>query len=295
MNREFRFRFFADEFNKIKDAPKHLVDKSSNDLAITIKIKENHHEFDQVLNWAKKHKKSSIGWFVYVDKVFSQEELDNSDALNMSWIDDAPGEMFGESYGTKYKVTKKCKQYEIFEQVSPLFCNTSKLSRKKDLQKIFSSEIIISRRLKELLEEKYLNGFEIKPIFRPTKISNRGDIDEVLSDRFRQSQDYFQLVITSNAGHISSPPTKFGPNYLDLNRKHDIISRLTECDLIENIYWDSSICLNKEYWPKVDFAVTKEKIMSEYPYPLIIISQKAYQILKENEIKGFEVEPAYFT
>lgn len=289
----YKFRFFADEFYKIKNAPRHLLDRSSNKWTAVIKIPRDHPEFDNVLNWAKEHKKIIITSMVFVEKIFSESELNSAEILYLSWIDDAPGEMYANEYGTKYEVIKKCKQFEIYKQISPLFCNTSKLSKKKDIQRLFSSEIIISKRLKEIFEREKITGVQIRPVYRPLRIKNIGDAEEILNDKTKQSEDWFHLEVVADANHIVVPPTKYGLRYIDFDKSWRNFY-LPECNLISDIDYRSYLYLKRKHWPKTDIARTKEMIMAKYPYPLVIINQRTYQILKKNKVKDFKAEPAYF-
>lgn len=294
MKTVYNLRFFRDEFEKIKDAPKEWIDKkASNSMAMVIKIEQNHPNCENILNWTKKHKKTVIGQTIEVNKIYTKEELTAAEILYIPWLDWAPGEMYGEDYGTKYRTVTKFKQFEIKQQTTPLFCNTSKLSKKKDLQTLFSAEIIISKKLKEILEKEKLTGIDIKPVYRPTKIKDLGDVDEILSDKTKQSTDFFQLIVSANCENIVSPPTVFGEEYINLEHKANN-AHIIEYNLISGIDWQSNLYLNKKKWPKTDFAITREKIMAEYPYPLLVITQRAYQILIQNGISGFEAEPAIF-
>lgn len=284
--------YFKDDFEKIKNRPKELV-TYDNGSRVDIKIPYSHRRTPELLAWTKKYKRVLIGPGASCKKTYSNEELEQAEIFWVNWIDDAPGEMFADDYGTQYELIKKCKQYELKKQITPLFCNTSKLSKTKDIQKLFSSEIIISKRFKEIIEKERLTGVEICPVYRPTKIRDMGDIDEIISDKAKQSTDYFQLKMTANCGHIAAPPTVFGENFI-LLEKMKYINYIKECNLISGIDWQSSLNIDRNNWPKTDFAVTKELSMSEYPSPLIVISQKVYQIFKKNKIKGYRIEPAYF-
>jgi hypothetical protein len=281
------FSFFHEEFWTNPDCPKDFVIKD-NGSSVQLSIPIDHPSFDLVLTWAKKHQNISIGDFATISKNYSRDEIEAAE-LFLFAPKDAPGELLAAEYGTKYQLVQKVNQFHIKKQDFPLIINTHRLSKKLDIQKILSNEIVINSRLKVLLESWDASGFELLPVFTPKDVRADGDVDIILDPELVETEHYFQLVVTSATAVIATPNTKIGKETLDFTlepSKHTLGD-----EFIPGIAYDSKIYLKRDKYDGADFVHTHELVFDEYPQPLIFISKRIYELFKINKVTGFDSEP----
>lgn len=329
----YRFSYFSNPFHNIEDSPNDLVNFDNGSRA-EIKISKSSKDFEPLLEWTKKHNDILISGSAFEKYIFTEDEQTLFELYYFSLIKDVPSEMSGETFGTKYKLIKKCrklardidaskfaenwlkdKYYDdflpedkeiikknlidkylyinIYEQTSPLYLDTRKLSKKLDIQKTFTDELIISIRLKKLLEKNNISGWKTEPVYRPKKITWNGDVVNVDASTSDLSEEWFQLVVSARAPKMDKI-TKFGDQSLSFKKAKSTIP-VNDCNLVLGIQHGSWPHFDRAKFPGSDFVCSAEMQVSAHSSPMILISRKLYELLEKNKIKGFETLPAFFT
>lgn len=295
----YKFTFFSDVFHQAKDAPKDLV-SFDNGMRVEIKVDKESKDFRRVFNWSRTNSSLVIGGSMLPSYTFSAKENDSFEIFYISGVSISPGEMESIDYGTKHDLICKCDDMvnsshsiSTYKQVSPLYIDISKLSKNKDIQSPLSNEIIISKKLKELLEKHHITGFKLGEIRKPKKISKNGDVLKSVSDVYVTSDDWFQLIPTETTS-MAVPPTKFDYPYLNFFSSKTQSKFDQKCNLIIGIKCETFPHFDRTQFPQADIVKTTQLQISQFPYPYIIFSKRLYNILKENKIKGFECLPAFF-
>jgi hypothetical protein len=184
----------------------------------------------------------------------------------------------GEECGTEYDESTAYPCCGVgARQMSPLHLELRRIPKSRDIALSMGGEYVISQRLARALEQHRITGYQLQPIF---------------SKGGRPTEDWFQLIIPSDCVEMV-PPTRFGSDYLapepDSSRcpqghvaGHQLISPV-------HISRDS---LNGNDW-----AFTRQRLGLRMglirPYPLMIISQRLYQLLKEMKVRNLHAEIAH--
>jgi hypothetical protein len=178
----------------------------------------------------------------------------------------------GEECGTVYETL--CQECNMGRQASELILDLRRAPQMKDMaQTIAWVEWVVSSRFVRIFRERKLNGAEFRPIFEfkhPT----------------RKSKDWYQLWVTGRAGKLSERTQMgkdpFSPSQIGwcCPQGHSVATRFL-----------SEIFLQREQWDGSDIAIT-ENLFGQgrnllRPTPLIVISQRLYRLLDENNVKGF--------
>jgi hypothetical protein len=102
---------------------------------------------------------------------------------------------------------------------------------------------------------------------------------------------WYQLKVISNPVTILSPPTQFGINPFNEDRDGSY-----RCPLghVLGLNVLSELWIKPETWDGSDIMMTSEMIGVRrgllIPEPLVLISARLYNLMKENNIKGYNVE-----
>jgi hypothetical protein len=168
------------------------------------------------------------------------------------------------------------------EQVRDLLVDVRKMG-KRDVSLTYGFEVILSARLAQTLQESGLTGFTLRPVWDYRK-PNQGE------------PRLFQLIMTNVLPPMASPPTEF-----EGEQRCGVCG--TESRYIKHTHYWGRIRYYEEtsvYYPKevletaADFNRTTERfgdLSASDPY--VIISQRAYRWLREQNVRGWEVEPVY--
>jgi len=168
------------------------------------------------------------------------------------------------------------------EQVRDLLVDT-RLMGKRDLSLTYSFEIILSARLARMLQEAGFTGFTLRPVWDYRK-------------PYQGEPKLYQLVVTHALPPMASPPTEFEQaqrckvcgtktQYLKHTHFWGQIKYYEETE----IYYTWEVLQHA-----ADFNATYERI-GGLPdgHPLVIVSQRVYEWLKANGIKGWDTRPTY--
>lgn len=167
-------------------------------------------------------------------------------------------------------------------QKSDLVFNLNTIPKSRDIISGYAcAEIIISRKLSRLMEKEKITGYKTRPIRHRT-------IDGKISP------DWLQLVVLSTVGK-AAPQTKYGDDFFhpDINLEDVCPScgRNSGMNIISELY----IC--QQNWDGSDIAKTTNLVGGGkglgFPQPMLVISQKLYQIFKQSKIRGYKGEVAH--
>lgn len=168
------------------------------------------------------------------------------------------------------------------EQVRDMWVDVRRMG-KRDLSMTYTFEVILSARLAQMLQESGLTGFTMRPVWDYRK-------------PYQGEPRLFQLVVTHGLPPMASPPTEF-------EREQRCEVCRTESQYLKHTHWWGRIQYYEEtnvYYPKgvleiaADFNKTLERF-GDLPVskPYVLISQRAYKWLREQNVKGWKVEPVY--
>jgi hypothetical protein len=223
-----------------------------------------------------------------IEQVHSLEELESfplllwrltNQAIEDDWYD-----LTEDGYQGGPKAShKRCPACRAeLEQVRDLLVNVRKME-KRDLSLTYGFEVILSVRLAEMLQESGLTGFTLRPVWdyrRP----------------YQGEPRLFQLVVTNVLPPMAAPPTEF-----EGEQRCEVCG--TESKYIKHTHWWGRIQYYEEtnlYYSRdvLGMAADFNKTTERFGYlpasdPYVLISQRAYQWLREKGIKGWKVEPVY--
>jgi len=204
------------------------------------------------------------------ERVYTKKEIDSAELLHL-FITTYCGDGYN-VYGTEFDKSNICTKCGSSGEVqkSDLIINKTEMG-KKSIAITYNFEIVILDKLADILKENELTGYKLRPVRHYT-------------DKMRNEPKLFQLVPT-NTLPPTIPPTKI--------KKSD--AYCSKCNK-NGLYFDSELYYSRKDLKKIcDFNNTYEylgeKLTRGISHPRVIISQKAYQVLKQNKIKKMGVEP----
>lgn len=218
------------------------------------------------------------GWIIH--RAYLPEELARAQLLRL--IPTCYFEPMGEQCGTVYDESTACPLCGAGRrQVSDLEFNTTKIPKRADIATSYASEWVFSRRLADLLEREGISGVQLRP---------------VRHHRRRESPicpDWVQPVVTSPRVQVVSP-THFAidPVREDVAGKYRCPQgHVAGLAIVSEAYVDGSS------WDRADLVQSEQLYgLREgllVPQPLVLISQRFYQLLKSENIRGFRIEVAH--
>lgn len=226
---------------------------------------------DETLNvLIKELERNEISVSTRKERVYTKSDIDDAKLLLLYGT-----AMCGDGYnvyGTKFEPSNKCSKCGFGEvQVSDLIIDKTKMS-KKDFAVTYNNEMVISKRVAEILEENKLTGFELWPVYHYTT-------------KMRNELELYQIMPTNILPLMLSPPT--------------VIEKSKEyCNLCGN---SSQGLQSQPYYKREDLKIICDfnksceffgvKLTRGTPIQVPIISQKSYQIFKENKVRNIKVEP----
>lgn len=223
--------------------------------------------FDLIVNELEQ---SGISVSTRKERVYSKSDTDNAELFLLYGT-----AMCGDGYnvyGTKFVESNKCSKCGSGEvQVSDLIIDKSKMGE-KDFAVTYNNEMVISKRVADLLKENNLTGFGLRPVQHYT-------------DKMKNEPELYQIMPVNTLPSMLSPPT--------------VIEKSNEyCTFCGN---SGQGLKSQPYYKRAnlkiicDFNKTCEffgvKLTRGTPIQAPIISQKAYQVFKENKVRNIKVEP----
>ncbi len=242
--------------------------------------------FDMLIKIAQE---SDIVHLGRIEQVHSLEELEDAPLLVWSFTNQAIEDDYytlhfkkGQAKGIA-PYTRNCEVCRApLEQVRDMWVDVRKMGR-RDISMTYTFEAILSARLAQMLQESGLTGFTLRPVWDYRK-------------PYQGEPRLFQLVVTNVLPPMASPPTEF-----ERERHCEICG--TGSRFIKHTHWWGRIQYYEEtnvYYPNdvlektADFNRTAERF-GDLPVsaPYVIISQRAYRWLREQNVKGWKAEPVY--
>lgn len=214
--------------------------------------------------------------FPYQKRKYTAQELADASILVMFvW---SLVEMAGREYGTVYDESTACPVCNTgARQTSDLILDLAKMPR-QDMVMTLAGEYVISRRFRGLLEREKFSGVK----FGPVQSSRTG----------ADSQKWSQLLITRRI-RLSSQ-TRFGIDPFD----PDVVGkyRCERCGLL-GARRISQAFVMKESYDGSDFANSEGCVgvrLGLYePWPLTVVSPRAYRVMKTHGVSGVGFEVAH--
>lgn len=248
-----------------------------------IEIEKNDPRFEQIGRlekeiYRKYGKTLYYGW--KIKRSYTEEELLAADILELkiaSFINSA-----GEVCGTEYDETNACSVCGTGSvQISNLRLPLSKIPEHNDISRTISGEIVISRRLVDLLNKNSITGYTIRPIY-------------ACRTSGKQSNKWVQLIPKKCDIDIVNP-TKIGinPFHPDMEGHY----ACTGCSLL-GLNQLSELWINKTSDKSLELRASKQFIGVRRgmlrPERMLFISSHIWGLLSKNGIRGFQVEVAHF-
>lgn len=230
--------------------------------------------FDQVSKFVtKKWQTEGVKPYHYAgyERRYSDEELAQSEFLQLSI--DSTFEPAGEETGTAYDYSEACETCGASRiQRSPLILDTRKIPRRAGFSQTIAYEIVVSGRVRDLMENHNLSGASLLPVVDSGSLTNT---------------DWSQLVIDARVD-VATPPAIFGVDPFDLGAQYRCPKGDTlGLNLLSELYIHSKDEVH-DVNSTSQFIGYRQGLL--VPFPLIVISQRFYQLLKQHKIKGFHVE-----
>jgi hypothetical protein len=184
----------------------------------------------------------------------------------------------GEECGTRYDEARACPLCGAgAPQLGELRLNVGRIPKSRDLAVTPGAEFVVSARLVKAMRAHRMTGFQLRP---------------VLSKGGRPTDAWHQLLIPS-ATVKATPPTLFGGSYLTPEpdearcpQGHVLGRRLL-----------SPLHVARSSLEPLDWQALKGLLGSRQglfrPYPLFIISQRLYRLLKELKVRNLNEEVAH--
>jgi hypothetical protein len=200
----------------------------------------------------------------------------------------------GESCGTVYDESTACplcgagrtQVNDLHLQLRAAYQGWPSIPKAKHtgVARTIADEVIVSYIVADLMKEHGISGAELRPV--------RGS-----GERAKVTPLWKQLCVIGNAGR-TVPPTEIGlgpfrHTDVDTDGKNYRCPRghVSGLSLLSEVY------LKRKAWDGRDIAATEDMFGLRagvlVPAPLLLISQRFYQLLKENNVKGFKVEVAH--
>jgi hypothetical protein len=236
-------------------------------------------ELRQVLALREKETGFSAYSAALVRRKYSRSELAQAELLRL--IVTAVFEPAGEEMGTLYDYSRTCHLCGAGRvQQTDLVLDTRRIPRSADIARTIGEEVIISDRLTQILLANDMTGFSPQPVHRRTL---QGE----------SAPNWHQLVITGQAG-LSAEPTVFGTDPFDLDeqgRYRCPAGHIAGLNLLSELYIRRGTYDGSDIGATTDLIGYRSGLL--VPFPLIVISQRLYQVLEQSGARGYRVEIAH--
>ena len=198
---------------------------------------------------------------------FSKKELRNSENL-WFWTDDDAKESY--TIGSNDNTCDKCKNKTLSIERGRLYIDYKRI-KKYDIMSTYSGDIetIVSEKIKCLFEKESISGVEFKPVYQMGKDS------EVIDG-------FYHLILQEGIGEVVEP---------SIIEKGQLCSKCGEYDYF---ICKTLLNFNRKTWKGFDICYTKDCFGGSPKFKNLIISNKLYRVLVENNIKNVYFQPAYF-
>ena len=211
-----------------------------------------------------------------VQRRYTPRELQSAEHLMLEVL--PLFEPTGEECGTLYDECRACSACGAgARQRSELYLDLRRMPKGRDIAQTFGGEYVISSRLAEALHLHGITGYELRP---------------VLGRKGERSESWHQLVISSAQVEVV-PPTLAGRNHLapEPDPARCPMGHVIGFQLLSPLYVSRASTHGQDWGFTRQLFGIRQGVFR--PYPLMIISQRLYRLLKELKARRFEVEVAH--
>lgn len=200
---------------------------------------------------------------------FTKKEIVNAEILKLIVDGNAQNSFSPDHDGYTCPV---CREKVQFKQVNNLQVDY-KVIKKYDISTTYMghTEIIVSERVKNILIKEQITGIRFVPVYQI------GKVEEIIPE-------FHHLMLEEGIGEVVEP------SIVD----KDI--RCSKCGFYKKFLCQTPLNFKRNTWNNKDICFTENWFgappLSQGKW--VIISKRLYSILKENKIKAFSVEPAFF-
>jgi hypothetical protein len=209
-----------------------------------------------------------------IHRKYTQRELKEAKLL---WLKVRPWfEPTGEDCGTVYDETKACPKCTFgARQVGPLHLDLECIP-KRDIARTLGGELLVSARLAEQMKASGIRGYELGAV-----VSRQG----------KPAPHWYQLLLPECRVELA-PETRVGADFFVPQPDE------ARCPAGHVVGFDvlSEVHLQHSSVGEADWLCTRQAVgqrLGPYrPLPLLLISQRLYQLLTSLKVKRFDVEVA---
>jgi hypothetical protein len=210
-----------------------------------------------------------------IHRKYTPGELKQAELL---WLRVRPWfEPTGEDCGTVYDETKACPKCSSgARQMGPLHLELKRIP-KRDIARTLGGELVVSARLAEEMKAAGIRGHELGPV-----VSRQGT----------PTPHWYQLLLPECSVELA-PATRVGADFFVPQPDN------ARCPEGHVVGFDvlSELHVQRSSVGEADWQCTRQAVgqrMGPYrPLPLLLISQRLYQLLTALEVKRFDVEVAH--
>jgi len=223
---------------------------------------------------------------IQVEKYYTRQELESAELFiwgpTNQAIEDDYYDFYaeGEEHRDLYRYCLACGA--PLEQIREIIVNKARMGQ-KDVSLTYSDEVILAEWVGHLLQEHQLTGFDLWPVHHYKK-PHKGE------------PTLYQLKVTNVLPPMASPPTEF-------EQFHDCAVCGRTSRFLKHTHWWGKIQYYEDtdvYYPRsvlevaTDFNHTVEYFGElRVAHPMIIITQRVYQLLREHKVKNWAAVPVY--
>ncbi len=248
-----------------------------------------------------------FGW--HLTRKYEKRELEEAELFRL--IVTSTFEPAGEECGTVYDESNACKHiFTEFEmrlpmgmnyhcidscsvgakQSTDLFLETRSIPKNRDIAITIAGEIVVSRRLTQLLRESGLSGFELLPV----RDKREDQKNRSAAKEHRIGESWSQFFVTSIPVSVSSE-TRFGKDFFDPDAEG-----VYRCPYghVAGLNLLSEVKIGRKDSDGSDVFQTKQHHGAHRgllrPSAPILITRRFYHLLRDRKARGYKVEIAHF-
>jgi hypothetical protein len=213
-----------------------------------------------------------FGWDI--KRLYTAEELAQAELF--LFFPATTFEPSGKACGTQYDPTSACPICKSgAKQISPLFLDWNRIPKSKDIAGTIHDEIVVSKRMVDLLDRNSITGAEFGPVGHHPASSAK-------------SKDWFQLLVKTCNAEITVP-TKIGIGPFDediAGKERCPLGDLIGLNLLSEVY------IRRSSYIGLDIVASRQFVGTSRlrPRQLMLVSPKFRQTIIKANLKGCKFE-----
>jgi len=213
------------------------------------------------------------GWSM--ERTYSKLEIEEASFFHLSIT--TAFEPTGEECGTLYNMSAVCPMCGAGRKlISPLRLDASRIPKGKDIAITIGSEMIVSRRLADLIRETGLRGLDLQPV--------------VVVKGKQPSSEWFHLTASSDGVDVV-PPTRFGIDPFDDDEKglyRCPQGHVSGLNLLSEVHVKTGAReINDLFFSR---QLVGWRVGVLVPHPILFVSKRFVNLLNECGTKGYKLE-----